>query len=46
VCDTGASFNNLLDALDGDFCTFEGGDDAFFDGIYPDPFGGYQGMLE
>ncbi|KAJ7258164.1 subtilisin-like protein [Mycena rebaudengoi] len=39
----GASFNNLLDALDGDFCTFEGGDDAFFDGIYPDPFGGYQG---
>ena len=32
----GASFNNLLDALDGSFCTFEGGDDPYNDGIYPD----------
>ena len=24
---TGASFNNWLDAVDGSFCTFEGGDD-------------------
>ena len=41
----GASFNNLLDALDGSFCTFEGGDDPENDGIYPDPApGGYQGM--
>ncbi|KAF7323695.1 Subtilisin-like protein [Mycena kentingensis (nom. inval.)] len=40
----GASFNNLLDALDESFCTFEGGDDPLFDGIYPDPLsGGYQG---
>lgn len=23
----GASFNNLLDAVDGSYCTFEGGDD-------------------
>jgi len=36
----GASFNNLLDALDGSFCTFEGGDDPNNDGIYPDPLGG------
>ncbi|RPD61015.1 subtilisin-like protein [Lentinus tigrinus ALCF2SS1-7] len=39
----GASFNNLLDALDGSFCTYEGGDDPNQDGIYPDPYGGYQG---
>ncbi|OCH89925.1 subtilisin-like protein [Obba rivulosa] len=32
----GASFNNLLDALDASFCTFEGGDNPEFDGIYPD----------
>ncbi|KAJ7033198.1 subtilisin-like protein [Mycena alexandri] len=39
----GASFNNLLDALDGSFCTFEGGDDPTNDGIYPDNVaGGYQ----
>ena len=40
---SGASFNNFLDALDGTFCTFEGGDDPTQDGIYPDPYGGYQG---
>ncbi|KAJ6491392.1 subtilisin-like protein [Mycena vitilis] len=40
----GASFNNLLDALDGSFCSFEGGDDPTQDGIYPDDLpGGYQG---
>ena len=39
----GASFNNLLDALDGSYCTYEGGDDPTQDGIYPDPYGGYQG---
>ncbi|KAF8517279.1 subtilisin-like protein [Hysterangium stoloniferum] len=32
----GASFNNLLDALDASYCTFEGGDDPTEDGIYPD----------
>ena len=39
----GASFNNFLDAIDGSYCTFQGGDDPTQDGIYPDPFGGYQG---
>lgn len=40
----GASFNNFLDAIDGSYCTFEGGDDPTQDGIYPDPFpGGYTG---
>jgi tripeptidyl-peptidase I len=39
----GASFNNLLDALDGSFCSFGGGDDSVNDGIYPDPDpAGYQ----
>ncbi|KAI0344783.1 subtilisin-like protein [Trametopsis cervina] len=43
----GASFNNLLDALDGSFCTFEGGDDPTQDGIYPDPLpGGYKGAAD
>lgn len=40
----GASFNNFLDAIDGSYCTFEGGDDPTQDGIYPDPLpGGYAG---
>ncbi|THG96319.1 hypothetical protein EW026_g5491 [Hermanssonia centrifuga] len=40
----GASFNNLLDALDGSFCTFEGGDDPSQDSVYPDTApGGFQG---
>lgn len=34
-----SSFNNLLDALDKSYCTFEGGDDPDEDGIYPDPAG-------
>ena len=44
----GASFNNLLDALDGSYCKFEGGDDPTQDGIYPDTLGGegaYTGIL-
>ncbi|KDQ54112.1 hypothetical protein JAAARDRAFT_60885 [Jaapia argillacea MUCL 33604] len=36
----GASFNNFLDAIDGTFCTFEGGDDPYYDSVYPDPYGG------
>ncbi|KAH0829078.1 putative tripeptidyl-peptidase I [Lanmaoa asiatica] len=41
---TGGSFNNFLDALDGSYCTFEGGDDTSQDGVYPDPRpGGYAG---
>lgn len=40
----GASFNNFLDAIDGTYCTFEGGDDPTQDAIYPDPYGGgYEG---
>ena len=35
---SGGSFNNFLDALDGSYCTFEGGDskDPSVDGQYPD----------
>ncbi|KAI0305677.1 subtilisin-like protein [Multifurca ochricompacta] len=36
----GAGFDNWLDAVDGSFCTFEGGDDPTQDGIYPDPLAG------
>ncbi|EGO00782.1 hypothetical protein SERLA73DRAFT_71753 [Serpula lacrymans var. lacrymans S7.3] len=40
----GASFNNFLDALDGSYCTFEGGDDYTQDAMYPDTEpGGYMG---
>ncbi|EPQ51643.1 subtilisin-like protein [Gloeophyllum trabeum ATCC 11539] len=40
----GASFNNFLDAIDGSYCTFEGGDDPYYDSTYPDPYGGgYEG---
>ncbi|TFK47450.1 subtilisin-like protein [Heliocybe sulcata] len=40
----GASFNNFLDAIDGTYCTFEGGDDPYYDSTYPDPYGGgYEG---
>jgi tripeptidyl-peptidase-1 len=35
----GASFNNFLDAIDGSYCTYEGGDDPDQDAIYPDPYG-------
>ncbi|KAF8554934.1 hypothetical protein OG21DRAFT_1484296 [Imleria badia] len=42
--DGGATYNNFLDAIDGSYCTFEGGDDPTVDGIYPDtPPGGYMG---
>lgn len=40
----GAFFNNFLDAIDGNHCTFEGSDDPTQDGIYPDPLpGGFKG---
>ncbi|KZT63834.1 subtilisin-like protein [Daedalea quercina L-15889] len=32
----GASFNNFLDALDASYCTYDGGDNTTFDGVYPD----------
>jgi tripeptidyl-peptidase-1 len=39
----GATFNSFLDALDGSYCTFEGGDDPGHDHIYPDTApGGYN----
>ncbi|KAH9949701.1 peptidase S8/S53 domain-containing protein [Amylocystis lapponica] len=38
-----ASYNNFLDALDGSYCTYEGGDDPAHDAVFPDPQGGYQG---
>ncbi|KAF9228449.1 subtilisin-like protein [Gyrodon lividus] len=41
----GASNNNFLDAIDGAYCSFEGGDDPTQDGIYPDDTpGGYTGV--
>ncbi|KAF8183780.1 peptidase S8/S53 domain-containing protein [Mycena galopus ATCC 62051] len=40
-------FNDLLDALDGSYCTEDGGDDPAVDGIYPDPAsGGYKGLKD
>ncbi|KAF8435043.1 peptidase S8/S53 domain-containing protein [Boletus edulis BED1] len=40
----GASVNNFLDAIDGSYCTLEGGDDPSQDTIYPDTLlGGYMG---
>lgn len=40
---SGASFNDFLDAIDGSYCTFEGGDDPLQDTIYPNSRGGFQG---
>lgn len=39
----GASFNNFLDAIDGSYCTYDGGDDPTQDAVYPDTSGGYDG---
>jgi len=42
----GASFNNFLDAIDGSYCTYQGGDDPTQDAVYPDPetgAGAYKG---
>ncbi|KJA26189.1 hypothetical protein HYPSUDRAFT_63917 [Hypholoma sublateritium FD-334 SS-4] len=38
----GGRFDNWLDAVDGSFCTFEGGDVPGEDGIYPDSIGSPQ----
>ncbi|OCH91087.1 subtilisin-like protein [Obba rivulosa] len=41
------TFNNFLDALDGSYCTFEGGDNRAFDSTYPDPApGGFKGPTQ
>ncbi|KAF9553992.1 hypothetical protein CPC08DRAFT_208677 [Agrocybe pediades] len=43
----GATFNNLIDALDGTYCTFEGGDDLIEDAIYPDTYpNGYHNATD
>ncbi|KAI1331465.1 subtilisin-like protein [Xylariaceae sp. FL0255] len=34
------SFNNFLDAIDGSYCTYDGGDDPDYDAVYPDPYPG------
>ncbi|KAG1738203.1 subtilisin-like protein, partial [Suillus lakei] len=40
----GGSFNTFLDALDGTYCTYDGGDDPTQDPVYPDTAsGGYTG---
>lgn len=40
----GASFGTFLDALDGTYCTYDGGDDPSQDPVYPDTAsGGYAG---
>lgn len=40
---SGASFNDFLDAIDGSYCTFDGGDDPVQDTVYPNSKQGYQG---
>ena len=40
---SGASFNDFLDAIDGSYCTFQGGDDPTQDTVYPNSRGGFQG---
>ncbi|KAF9495245.1 hypothetical protein BDN71DRAFT_1506993 [Pleurotus eryngii] len=43
----GASFNNFLDAIDGSYCTFDGGDDIYQDPHYPNTqTGGWKGAAE
>ncbi|KAG2158529.1 peptidase S8/S53 domain-containing protein [Suillus bovinus] len=43
----GGSFNTFLDALDGAYCTYDGGDDPAQDPVYPDTAsGGYDGNEE
>jgi tripeptidyl-peptidase-1 len=40
------SFNTFLDAIDGSYCNFQGGDDPYYDPIFPDPYnytGAYNG---
>ncbi|KAF3763187.1 subtilisin-like protein, partial [Cryphonectria parasitica EP155] len=38
-----ASFNNFLDAIDGSYCSYDGGDVPGVDGTYPDEkIGGYK----
>jgi tripeptidyl-peptidase-1 len=42
--DEGGDFNNFLDAIDGSYCTYDGGDLKGSDPVFPDPNpAGYQG---
>lgn len=42
--DSVGTFNIFLDALDGSYCTYKGGDQPYIDPAYPDPNdGGYTG---
>ncbi|KAH7390089.1 peptidase S8/S53 domain-containing protein [Cadophora sp. MPI-SDFR-AT-0126] len=41
------TFNTFLDALDGSYCSYLGGDAPYLDAVYPDPGGdGYDGPLQ
>ena len=43
----GGSFNTFLDAIDGSYCTYDGGNDPKLDPTYPDPRPyGYKGRLQ
>ncbi|PSK33926.1 Protease KEX1 [Elsinoe australis] len=47
--DSVGTFNIWLDALDGSYCTYQGGDQPYVDPAYPDPndnLSGYQGPLQ
>jgi len=45
--DSVGTFNIFLDALDGSYCSYEGGDQPYVDPEYPDPNeGGYTGPLQ
>jgi tripeptidyl-peptidase-1 len=45
--DSVGTFNIFLDALDGSYCTYQGGDQPYVDPAYPDPNeGGYTGPLQ
>ena len=45
--DSVGTFNIFLDALDGSYCTYQGGDQPYVDPEYPDPNeGGYGGPLQ
>lgn len=45
--DSSGTFNIFLDALDGTYCTYQGGDAPYIDPVYPDPNdGGFQDPLQ
>ncbi|KAK6359200.1 hypothetical protein TWF696_000364 [Orbilia brochopaga] len=41
---TKEEYNNFLNAIDGTYCNYDGGNDPIIDAVYPDPAeGGYKG---